>query len=97
MARWTIINGGSGESDQIGKDGVFYENMDLSFLPDDVCAVQSPDGITCTIELGDPATGRRTSNLEGVKTSSLSWWPNVEPTWQAAYDAEQEAEDEELV
>ena len=30
MAKWTVINGGTGESDQIGKDGYFYSNLDLS-------------------------------------------------------------------
>ena len=91
MAKWVVINGGSGDADQIGKDGVFYDNLDLSWLPSDVCAVQSPDGITCSIEKGNPVTGERTSNEDGVATSTLSWWSNINTTWQAAYDAEQAA------
>ena len=88
MAKWTVINGGSGDADQIGKDGVFFDNLDLSFLPDDVCAVQSADGVSCSLEKGNPATGERTSTEEGVATSSLSWWNNVTTTWQAKWDAE---------
>jgi hypothetical protein len=53
--------------------------------------VQSPDGLVCEIEKGDSATGKRTQNEEDVATSTLSWWPNVNTTWQAAYDAEQAA------
>jgi len=87
MARWTIINGGSGDADQIGKDGLFYDNLDLTFLPDDVCAVQSADGVTADIEKGTPSTGVRTSTEEGVATSSLSWWSNVATTWQTQHDA----------
>lgn len=86
MAKWTIVNGGSGDADQIGKDGVFFDNLDLSFLPDDVCAVQSADGVTCEIEKGNPSTGVRTSNESNVATSTLSWWPNVSTAWQAAWD-----------
>lgn len=88
MAKWTIINGGSGDADQIGKDGYFYDNLDLSFLPSDVCAVQSADGVTCSIERGNPATGQRTSNEDNVATSTLSWWSNVITTWQAKWDIE---------
>lgn len=92
MAKWTIINGGSGEADQIGKDGLFYNNLDLSFLPSDICAVQSPDGVTCEIEYGNPATGVRTRNEENVAISSLSWWSNVDTAWQAADDLEHATE-----
>lgn len=92
MAKWTIINGGSGDADQIGKDGVFYDNLDLTFLPDDVCAVQSADGVTADVEKGNPATGHRTSTEEDVATSTLSWWPSVSTTWQAAWDAEHATE-----
>lgn len=92
MAKWTIINGGSGDADQIGKDNEFYDNLDLTFLPDDVCAVQSADGVTADIEKGTPSTGVRTSTEEGVATSTLSWWSNVSTTWQAAWDAEHATE-----
>ena len=91
MAKWTIVNGDSADAEQIGKDGHFYSHLDLSFLPANVCAVQSPDGVTCEIEYGDPATGERSTNEANVATSTLSWWSSVETTWQAAYDAEQAA------
>jgi hypothetical protein len=80
MAKWTIVYNGS----QIGKDGVFYENLDLSFLPSDVLAVQSSDGITANIEKGDRATETHTSSEESVQTSSLSWWGDVSTVWEAA-------------
>lgn len=86
MPKWTIVNGGSGDADQIGKDGVFYDNMDLSFLPSDVLAVQSEDGVTCEIEHGDPATGWATHNQSDVATSTLSWWPSVDVAWQARHE-----------
>ncbi len=95
MAKWTIINGGSGDADQIGKDGLFYDNLNLTWLPSDVCAVQSPDGATCEIERGNPATGAHTGNDENVATNTLSWWSSVESTWQAAHDAASESDDSE--
>lgn len=85
MAKW-IINYGDG---QIGKDGQFYDGLDLTWLPSTILAVQSSDGVTCEIEHGDRVTETNTHNDEDVATSSLEWWANVETTWQAAYDAEQ--------
>ena len=87
MAKWTINYGDR----QIGKDGQFYDNFDLSWLPSTILAVQTLDGVTCEIEHGDRATETNTHNDEGVATSSLAWWSNVETAWQAAYDAEQAA------
>ena len=85
MAKWTI----NYSNRQIGKDGQFYGNLNLSWLPSTILSVQSPDGVICEIEHGDRATETNTHNDEGVATSSLSWWSNVSTTWQAAYDAEQ--------
>lgn len=85
MAKYTIIY----DDGQIYKDGVCYMSLDLSWLPSDILAVQSPDGVTATVEKGDRSTGRHTSNDDNVATSSLSWWSNVDSTWQAAYDAHQ--------
>lgn len=76
------------DNGQIGKDGLFYEGCDVSWLPSDILVVQSPDGVTCTFEKGDRATLRHTENQENIATSSLSWWSNVDSTWQAAHDAE---------
>lgn len=83
MAKYTIIY----DDRQIYKDGVSYDGLDLSWLPSDVLAVQSSDGVTATIEKGDRSTGKRTSNDEDVATSGLSWWSNVDTTWQTAHDA----------
>ena len=80
MAKWTIIY----DNGQIGKDGQFYDDLDMSWLPSDILAVQSPDGVTCEIEKGDRTTGTHTQNLENVATSSLSWWSNVETKWNEA-------------
>jgi hypothetical protein len=86
VARWTIINGGSGEADQIGKNGEFFDNLDLSFLPADVCAVQSPDGVICEIEKGDPATGERSHNEQNVSIDTLSWWSTATSTWHSSWE-----------
>ena len=88
MARYTIIYDGG----QIYKDNVVYSDLNLSWLPSDILAVQSPDGVTASLEKGERATNRHTVNDEDVATSSLSWWSNVDSTWQAAYDAEQAAQ-----
>lgn len=83
MAKYTIIyNDGA-----IYKDGVSYLDLDLSWLPSDVLAVQSSDGVTCNLEKGNRSTEERTSLDRNVSTSSLSWWSNVDTTWQTAHDA----------
>ena len=82
MAKWTIVYTGG----QIGKDGYFCNELDLSWLPSTILAVQSLDGITCEIEHGDRATETHTHNEVDVPTSSLAWWSNVETSWQSAYD-----------
>ena len=83
MARWTIV----ALDNAIGKDGTFYHDLDLSWLPSDVLAVQSYDGVTCEIETGDKVLEKVTGNQENVAVSGLSWWSNVDTTWQAADDA----------
>jgi hypothetical protein len=90
MAKWTIIY----DNGQIGKDGEFYDNLNMSWLPSDILAVQSPDGVTCEIEKGDRATYNHTENLENIATNSLSWWSNVDSTWQTAYDLANPVEEE---
>lgn len=80
MAKWTIIYSGG----QIAKNGVYYDDLDLSFLPSDVLAVQSLDGVTANIEKGDRATETHTSSEQNVQTSSLSWWGSVSTAWEAA-------------
>ena len=84
MAKWTIIYDGG----VISKDGHNYDGLDVSWLPSDVLAVQSADGVTCDIENGVQSTLWATTYQSDVATSGLSWWSNVSTTWQAAYDAE---------
>lgn len=86
MSKWVIIYSGG----QIGKDGLFYDKLDMAWLPSNILAVQS-DGVTCEIEYGDRETETHSSNEIDVSVSSLSWWSNVDATWQAAYDEEQAA------
>lgn len=84
MTKWTIAYDGA----QIGKDNVFFDNLDVSWLPSDILAVQSDDGVTCEIERGDRTALEITqANEEDVATSGLSWWSNVSTSWQAGYDA----------
>jgi len=84
MAKWTITYDGA----QIGKDNVFFDNLDVSWLPSDTLAVQSEDGVICEIEKGDRATLEITqANQENVEIDNLDWWPNVLSSWQAGYDA----------
>jgi len=95
VAKWTLIY-----SDRvIAKDGVGYDcvtsedgssqtPIDMSWLPASVLAIQSLDGVTCTIENGSRDTEVRSSNDEDVATSSLSWWSNLEAAWQTAHDAQ---------
>lgn len=83
MAKYTIVH----EDGLIMKDNVGYDELDLTWLPSDILAVQSSDGVTANIEKGNRSTGKHTSNDEDVATSSLSWWSNVDTTWQTAHDA----------
>ena len=86
MAKWTLSYAGG----QIGKDNLFYDNLNLSWLPSNILAVQSLDGVVCEIEEGDRATETNTGNQENVQTNTLTWWSNLEATWQAAHNAEQD-------
>ena len=83
MAKWTIV----ANDNAIGKDGAFYSDLNLNWLPTNILAVQSPNGTTCEIEIGDRTLEKVTENQENVATSSLSWWSNVNTIWQAADDA----------
>lgn len=83
MAKWTILFDGG----QIYKDGVCYSDLDLSWLPSDILAVQSASGQTADLEKGDRTTQKRTSAEQGVDVNTLSWWSNVGDTWQDADDA----------
>ena len=87
MAKWVIIAGDG----SIGKDGVFYSGLDMSWIPSTIRAIHTDDEITCEVEYGDATTEARTSNASSVATSSFSWWSSVSSTWQTAYDAEQAA------
>lgn len=81
MPKYTVTHDG-----QIYKNNYAFDDCDVSWLPSDILVVQSPDGVTCTIEKGNRDTGERTSQEKNVATSSLSWWSNVDSTWTAKYD-----------
>lgn len=85
MSRWHVVYSGG----QIGKDGWTYSDLNLDWLPSNILAVQSLDGVTCEIEYGDRVTETNSHNDENVLTSSLDWWPQVATTYQAAWDQEQ--------
>ena len=83
MSKWTIMY----SIGRIEKDGQGYDDLNLSWLPDPILCVQSPDGVTCELENGIRATETHTNNTENVAISSLAWWSNVSTTWQAKHDA----------
>ena len=87
MAKYTII----ADDGFISKDGVGYHDLTLSWLPDDILAVQAVADGSAELEKGIRSTLTITANEFVDDVTSLSWWPNVDTTWQAAYDAEQAA------
>lgn len=84
MATYSIIH----DSGQIYKDGVSYSDLDLSFLPSDVLAVQVYADGTADIEKGDRVKNMITANEDVADKTTISWWSNVDTVWQAAHDAE---------
>jgi len=87
MARYTII----ADDGFISKDGVGYLDLTLSWLPDDILAVQAAVDGSADLEKGVRSTRTITANELVEDVTTLSWWSNVDATWQAAYDAEQAA------
>jgi hypothetical protein len=83
MATYTIIH----SDGLIAKDGVGFDNLDLSFLPSDVLAVQVYADGTADIEKGDRVKQMITANEDVSDKTTISWWSNVEATWTAANDA----------
>ena len=83
MATYSIIH----TSGQIYKDGVSYSNLDLSFLPSDVLAVQVYADGSADIEKGDRVKHMITANEDVADKTTISWWSNVDATWTAANDA----------
>ena len=67
---------------QVGIDGVFYEDLDGSQLPEDIHAVQW-GGSSGEIERKDPSTGKLTSNEE---INSITDFQFAIDIWQAASD-----------
>jgi hypothetical protein len=84
MATYSIIHASS----QIYKDGVSYDDLDLSFLPSDVLAVQVYADGTADIEKGDRVKNMITANEDVADKTTISWWSNVDTVWQTAHDAE---------
>jgi hypothetical protein len=87
MAKYTIIHADG----FLSKDGVGYDGLTLSWLPDDILAVQAATDGSADLEKGVRSTLTITANELVDDVTSLSWWSNVDTTWQAAYDAEQAA------
>lgn len=84
MANYTIIHADG----FISKDGTSYQSLNIDWLPEDIIAVQSADG-SADLEKGVRSTLTITDNESVEDVTTLSWWSNVDATWQAAYDAEQ--------
>ena len=87
MAKYTIIHADG----FISKDGAGYSDLSLSWLPDDILAVQTATEGSADLEKGVRSTSTITANEDVADVATLSWWSNVDATWQAAYDAEQAA------
>lgn len=85
MAKYTIIHADG----FISKDGAGYSDLLLSWLPDDILAVQAAADGSADLEKGVRSTLTITANEDVADVATLSWWSNVDATWQAAYDAEQ--------
>ncbi|MDB9996594.1 hypothetical protein OAE49_06215 [Gammaproteobacteria bacterium] len=87
MTQYTIIHADG----FISKDGAGYSDLTLSWLPDDILAVQAAADGSADVERGVRSTLKTTANESVADVTTLSWWSNVDTTWQAAYDAEQAA------
>jgi len=75
MAKWTITR----ESDTMGtivKDNAPYFDLDISWLPSNIRAVQSSDGVEAAVEYNGEQIW-----YEDITTQS--WWSNVSTTWDA--------------
>ena len=84
MAQWTII----AEGNQIYKDGVSYTELDTSWLPEGVRAVQSSNGTEAFIEYDNQQVGAAVSEQVYVADiTQESWWSNVSTAWTAANEA----------
>jgi len=81
MDRYTIIY----DDRMIQKNGVFYTDLDLSWLPSDVLAVQVFEDGTADIEKGDRVRLNVNENEDVADVTTLSWWSNVDPTWSTAH------------
>lgn len=87
MARYTII----WDDRSISKNGNVYAGLDLSWLPNEILAVQALDDGSGELEKGIRETLTLTENEPVSDVTSLSWWPNVEQTWKAASSAAEAA------
>lgn len=87
MAKYTVIRTSSNQA-QVGKDGVFYDNLDVTGL-DSTWRVAKWDGLTGKVELCDGVDFE--SNTGEATFSSESDIQVAINAWQSAYDAEQAA------
>lgn len=84
--RLVICNEENGKM-SVGKDGMFYQDLNGSSLDDSIHAVQW-NGQSGEIERKDPATGRIISN---DPITDITPYQFAVDAWQQAYDAEQAA------
>lgn len=78
MAKWTLTRESSTEGTII-KDGSPHFDLDISWLPSNIRAIQSSDGIECAVEFNNEQVW-----YEDISTQS--WWSNVSTTWQNRED-----------
>jgi len=80
MTVWQIIKEADGEGTII-KDGVAHVDLDISWLPSDIRAVQGKSDGSAFME-------KTNTEMDFVSDlSAESWFSNMSTTWQTAEDA----------
>lgn len=77
--RLTII----ADDNSIGIDGVFYSGIDLSFLPDNIRAVQWYDSYG-EIEYKETSNENMSVKPPNIKINTLDWLDNAKQIWTVA-------------
>lgn len=86
MAVWQIIKEGD-NAGTIIKDGVAHFDLNISWLPSDIHAVQGKSDGSAFIE-------KTNTEMDFVSDlSEESWFSNISTTWQAAEDAVENTEE----
>ena len=79
MTLWKIIREADSEG-TIYKDGVAYEDLDISWLPSTIRAVQGQADGSVYLE----KTNTETDYV--INLSAESWYSNMTTTWQTRHD-----------